>query len=128
MLGLKIRELRKKGKLSQEEFAQIIGYSRPLIAKWESDERDPDTTTLIKIADYFNVSTDYLLGREDYYGNPYKSEKENWQSQRLPINELHLSDEETEMIKNYRNLHPEMQKFFYDSIIKLAKPRTLENI
>ena len=77
MLGLKIRELRKKGKLSQEEFAQIIGYSRPLIAKWESDERDPDTTTLIKIADYFNVSTDYLLGREDDYGNPYRSEKEN---------------------------------------------------
>lgn len=122
MLGLKIRELRKKGKLSQEEFAQIIGYSRPLIAKWESDERDPDTTTLIKIADYFNVSTDYLLGREDDYGNPYRSEKENLFVQIRP------KKSDIELI--YESLNPRQQEslMIYAQGMLAGIGKTLEDL
>ncbi len=116
MLGEKIRELRKVKKISQEEFAMAMGYSRPLIVNWEKGTRDPDTQALLKIADYFNVSIDYLMGREDYYGNYYHRE----------LMQSDLSDKECAMLKEFRSLLPEMQDFIMNMIKDLRKTQVKE--
>lgn len=55
-------ELRKNKKLTQYTLADNLGCSRALISNYEQGRREPDFDTLLKIADYFNVSTDYMLG------------------------------------------------------------------
>lgn len=65
MLGKKIAELRKNQKLSQYDLADRLGFSRGKLANYEQGQREPDYDTLKKIADFFEVSTDYLLGRTE---------------------------------------------------------------
>lgn len=67
MLGDRIRSLREKNNLTQEQMAKKIGISRGTYAHYEINKRRPDYETLIKIADLFNVSTDYLLKGEEHY-------------------------------------------------------------
>lgn len=68
---IRLKELRnttcnpKGRKISQQEIADIIGTKRSTVSMWELGASDPDTETLTKIADYFGVTTDYLLGREE---------------------------------------------------------------
>lgn len=65
MFANRLKQLRIEKKLTQEELAYILKLSRHTITKYESGDREPDFKILTKIADYFNVSTDYLLGRID---------------------------------------------------------------
>lgn len=65
MLGKRIADLRKEHKLSQYELANRIGFSRGKLANYEQGSRQPDYETLIRIADFFDVSTDFLLGKTD---------------------------------------------------------------
>ena len=60
----RLRQLRKNTKLSQVELAKIINVSNGSISKWETGERQPDYATLKSLAEFFNVSTDYLIGIE----------------------------------------------------------------
>lgn len=59
----RIRELRKERRLAQKSIADYLGITRQAIAAYENNKREPGYETLCKLADYFNVSTDYLLGR-----------------------------------------------------------------
>lgn len=59
--GTKIQELRKSKKMSQEEFAKLISLSPKHISKIENNKLIPYAETIKKIAEIFNVSTDYLL-------------------------------------------------------------------
>ena len=61
----KLKELREKSGLSQEQLASIIYVSRSAIAKWESGNGVPSDVNLKAICDYFCVEEDYLLDRED---------------------------------------------------------------
>lgn len=64
-LGARIRLLRDKNKIERQQLADGIGITYHALSKYETDEREPDFGVLLKLADYFNVSTDYLLGRTD---------------------------------------------------------------
>ena len=64
IFGQKLKELRRKHKITQEQLAKIINVERSSIGKYESTNTIPSKETLLKIAQYFNVSTDYLLGNE----------------------------------------------------------------
>lgn len=59
-------QLRKEAKLTQEEFAEKIGYSRTAISAWEIGRNEPSNRDILKIAEFFNVSTDYLLRKIKY--------------------------------------------------------------
>ena len=61
----RIRKLREKNNISREDFAKKIDVSYAALSKYETGKRQPDYETLQKIADYFEVSTDFLLGREE---------------------------------------------------------------
>lgn len=58
-----LRKLRKERNVTQKQLARALGVSESTISLYESGKHEPDHATLIKIADYFNVSIDYLLGR-----------------------------------------------------------------
>jgi len=58
-----IAELRKDKGLLQKELAQFLGVSIGTISNYETGVHNPEIETLIKLADYFNVSVDYMLGR-----------------------------------------------------------------
>ncbi len=64
-----IKELREANKLSQYALAKALQVSQSAVAKWELGKTEPTASALISMAQYFNVSTDYLLGLEDEYGN-----------------------------------------------------------
>lgn len=65
MFSRRFSELRKKHGMTQNELAEILSMSVRAIAAWESGERKPPIDKLVRLADYYNVSTDYLLGRTD---------------------------------------------------------------
>lgn len=73
-LGSRIKYLREKNNISQIEFAKKIGVSNAVLSRYESGDRKPDYDILNKIADYFGVSVDFLLGRTD---NPDPLRKKN---------------------------------------------------
>jgi len=60
---MRLRELRKKRGISQLKLAMDLSMNQNSISRYETGEREADYATLIKFADYFNVSIDYLLER-----------------------------------------------------------------
>lgn len=62
-------KLRKELGLTQEDFAQKIGYTRTAISAWEIGRNEPSNADTVKIADFFGVSTDYLLCKTDVRNN-----------------------------------------------------------
>ena len=64
-MEFRLKELRKKKKISQLKLALDLNMNQNTISRYENVEREADYDTLIKFADYFGVSLDYLLGRTD---------------------------------------------------------------
>jgi transcriptional regulator with XRE-family HTH domain len=64
-LGEKLKNIRKRFGLSQEELAEIINVSRQAITKWESDIGLPDTDNLVGLSRVFGITVDYLLNKEN---------------------------------------------------------------
>ena len=62
----RLLELRKEKGISQATLAKQLEVSFAVICYWETNKSEPTAPNLVKIADYFNVSVDYLLGRVDY--------------------------------------------------------------
>ena len=65
----RIIELRKDYNLSQAQLAEKLRFSQSAIAKWEARRTEPTASAIIALSDFFNKSTDYILGREDEWGN-----------------------------------------------------------
>ena len=69
MFGKRLKELRLEQGITQKELANALSCNQSMITRWERCECEP-TESIIKVtALYFNVSTDYLLGLEDDFGN-----------------------------------------------------------
>mgnify|MGYP000675850980 FL=1 len=62
---MRIQELRKARRITQLKMALDLDMSQNTISRYESGEREPGIAELIRIADYFRVSIDYLVGRTD---------------------------------------------------------------
>ncbi len=65
MLNEKIKELRKAKRVSQVEMASALGLTKQCVSNWENDNIQPSIEMLVKIADYFGATTDYLLCRSE---------------------------------------------------------------
>lgn len=82
MIGKKFKELREEKKLLQKDVAKYLNISTSAYGYYEQGKRNPDIETIKKLADFFDVSADYLLGRTnnkrgciDYRNNLYNNEK-----------------------------------------------------
>lgn len=95
MFPIRLKELRSNKGISQAKLAKDLGVSVGAVGNWESGIRLPDAKTIQRIADYFNTTIDYLLGRE---------EKKTAQS------ELPLSDELEAILSSCSNLSSEKLK------------------
>ena len=62
MIGERLKQLRIKNGLKQQELADMFGLSSGTISFYESEQRKPDIDFIVAVAKYFDVSTDYLLG------------------------------------------------------------------
>ncbi len=65
MLNEKIKKLRISYNMSQVDLAKRLGVSKQCVSNWENDNVQPSIEMLIKIAKFFNVSTDYLLDLDE---------------------------------------------------------------
>ena len=64
-MKFRLKTLRKKHKISQLKLALDLNMNQNTISRYETMEREADYETLVRLADYFDVSLDYLLGRTD---------------------------------------------------------------
>ncbi len=62
----RLTELMKEKNILQKELSKSLGFSQNAISRWCNNNREPDFDTLIKICDFFDVSTDYMLGVSDF--------------------------------------------------------------
>ena len=62
----RLLQLRKEASLNQSQLAEALGTTQRKISYWETGKTEPDLASLLLIAEYFNVTTDYLLGKTDY--------------------------------------------------------------
>ncbi len=69
VLSEKLKELRKQAGKTQTQVANVLGIQYFTLGKWEQGRAEPSSEDLIKLADYYSVSIDYLFGREDDLGN-----------------------------------------------------------
>ena len=98
----KLKELRTEKRLTQDQLSEKTGLSHACIAMLEMDKRAPNSSTLIQLADFFECSTDYLLGRSDDFGViSIHSQKEKPASA--------LSQDEQKIINDYRSLPPDLK-------------------
>ena len=105
-MKVQLQQLRKAKGLTQEEIASILDVKLSTYQKYERDAISPPYDTLIKIADFYDVTTDYLLGREPAQPEPN------------PFENIKLTKEqEEEANKNYKMLTPK-DKAIVASIIQ----------
>lgn len=107
-IGETLTTLRKKRRLSRQAFADELGISVHTYIKYETQNVKPTYETLCKIADFYGVTTDYLLGRET------ASEQET-------LSSLNLTETEKVFIRNYAKLNPEKRKYFVEMLSELTK-------
>jgi transcriptional regulator with XRE-family HTH domain len=69
-LGVRIRHLRENYSLSQKQMAEALSLSNVQLSRYELGSRTPDPDTIVKIAKFFNVSTDFLLGMTPSINEP----------------------------------------------------------
>lgn len=118
-----LKRLRKSANLTQEELANKLGIIRSRISLYELGRREPDFDTLELIGDFFNVDTDYLLGRTNkttilpetvggYYLNDEAKDLAQF---------MHDSPEYRVLFDAMRDVSPEDIKFVKDMIDRLKR-------
>ena len=92
MLSEKIKELRKKKGLTQEELANKLNVSRQAIAKWESGESIPDVYKILQIAKFFEVPfsqvEEMFIKQADKQNSKHHTNNSSWLNKQLHIEEL----------------------------------------
>ena len=95
---MRLRKLRKGKDLTMKEFGEMFGLSESAISQYETGKRNADYETLLKFAEFFECSLDYLLGRSDDF--------------------LSLDAKDTELVQEMIDLlnHPEVQTALKESV------------
>lgn len=93
-----LKKLREKKKLSQQALANLLEISQQSINKYENHETEPDIDRLIRIANFFETSVDYLVGNTEIQ---HKIEA---------VERFDLNENEATLIEKYRLLSPDERK------------------
>ena len=99
---IRLRALRQEQNISMKQLGDIVGVAESTISLYETEKRKVDTDMLIKFANYFNVSTDYLLGVSDERNSSLDSDNIGYDDFTYAMhNESRdLTDEDKEMLLN----------------------------
>lgn len=93
MIGDTIKELRDEKDIKQKDLATYLGVSPSTIGMYEQNRRTPDSEMILKLSDFFNVSTDYLLGKSNIRNPEQNSNKVNMRKEVETI-AAHLEDKD----------------------------------
>lgn len=104
-----LKDLRKERNLTQSEVARALNISRQVYANYENEINQPDCKMLIKLADYFEVSIDYLLGITDDFDIKTSA----------PISDS-LNTQERELVEVFRALSPYLKGIALDTMRAMA--------
>ncbi|MEG1256855.1 helix-turn-helix transcriptional regulator [Clostridium sp.] len=103
--GERLKELRESKGLTQEQISEVINVTRPTIAGYETKGKQPDYDKLKTLADYFNVSVDYLLGHSDTRTPQIKEEPKKFSTKvetiAAHLDDKNLTDDKIDKIKDY---------------------------
>ena len=95
----RLKELRTENGLTMKQLADEIEVSNAAVCKWENGLTEPKASFIVKIAEHFNCSTDFLLGLCDDFGNNAR-----------PENQSYHSKDEQELLRVFKKLSPEIRK------------------
>lgn len=103
ILGKRIKKLREKNNLNQLEFSKILNISNTTLSQYEAGNRTPSDEIKEKVADYFNVSVDYLLGRTEKCNsevdNPKMAKSNSFDVSNLPEEAVKQIEDYIEFVK-----------------------------
>ena len=105
-IGERIKAERQKKGISQAALGEMLQITQQAVAKWERDLSEPDSQMLIKLANYFGVTIDYLLG-----GNT-----SNIDANFAAATNDALSEQEKELIAMFRQLSPYLKALTLDTV------------
>lgn len=115
LFSQRLKELMEKRKISWTELCKTLNIGKNQQAYWRKNDSAPDGSTLVKLADFFDVTTDYLLGIEkqmdtviERTGNVLTNSISESPSSTLIINQ-NLSKQEQDLIELFRELNIEQQ-------------------
>lgn len=114
---MRLKELRKNFHKTQEEMSALIGVTRGAYANIENGRREPDFAALNTFADYFGVSVDYLMGRDE-------------EQNRKPVMKAsrdELTANEVTLLQNFRELNEEGQEKMLDYADDLVQSGKYKN-
>ena len=116
MLSDKIKTLRTARGINQIELAKSLGVTKQCVSNWENDNIQPSVEMLIKIASFFMVTTDYLLGLEDDFGV-----KETEKSLRA-YDHHEITDKQTvDLVKLYKALSDYNKAVVFGYVVRLIE-------
>lgn len=114
---MRLKELREEKNLTQSEVAFAIKTSQTNIGRWENGKNEPAAGYLIQLADLFECSTDYLLGRSDDFGNVTVQQK----------SPSSLTPEEQNLLNDFRSLQRPERNQASEYVHYLAHRRGTQN-
>ena len=108
--SIRLKELRKENKVTQKDLAKYLNLTANSICEWENSRSEPSISSLSKISSFFKCSIDYLVGREDDFGNIVIYEE----------NTPSITVQEQNLLQDFRKLVPEMQSYIIGIVHNLA--------
>ena len=111
MIGDILRRLRKDSGMTIAESARRFGVAPRTYSSYEAGEREPNITMIIRIADFYGVTTDYLLGRET---PPMDLKRKRYKTEIMQVNEDAFAE-------IYEQVPDEFKQIFFDVMLKLSR-------
>lgn len=105
MLGDNLKQLRLKKEMTQQQLAELLKINRVTYTQYELNKREPDNATLLEFANFFGVTTDYLLGR---------TKEPNEVKQIQTIAAHRVDDPSSELPEEARKSLEDFKKFLYE--------------
>lgn len=130
--GKRLTFLRKETTMTQEDLGKLFNVHKGTISKWESGSRTPDIDIIVKIANYFNVTTDFLLGLSDERKPSAKTIYTGKELSDLVPSEWREAIEEIEYLEFYQKMkkdeiNPDDLIEFYKAYKKFEEKTNNEN-
>lgn len=121
-----LKELRIDRNLTQKQLSEMLDLSKNTVCEYEKGRAEPSIETLLKLSAIFGVSVDYLLGREDDFGNITVTPSPSSDSSASSSN-VSLTPEEREILETYRNLPSHRRKTFMLFVESCNEGNTYKN-
>lgn len=120
--GARLRELREEKGVSMIELARAIGVSDAAVCKWENGLAEPKLSYILRLAEYFDCTVDYISGNDGEYpaaAKPVKiavTDGKTGKRIKPPHLAAVLTPDENQIIGTYSALTPDMQKLFKETL------------